>query len=208
MLLSWLDLAHITIARYNTSNYCNKVLYLHTEPGEWCIQRPWVCRPPETGIPRSHRARFIHLPRSKCCTPTHHRKLWSGTDDQLNKLSMFWSTSVKLCSNYLVASFVSPVWLKVIEVWLDLICQIATKATVRAGAFMGIGSLGELRISKNKIDRIEDFSLPNAVGKLVLKGNHILDIPSPRALANLDAERVLWQITVTLRAGYWRIFGR
>ena len=56
---------------------------------------------------------------------------------------------------------------------------------------MGIGSLGELRISKNKIDRIEDFSLPNAVGKLVLKGNHILDIPSPRALANLDAERVL-----------------
>lgn len=55
---------------------------------------------------------------------------------------------------------------------------------------MGIGSLGELRIAKNKIDRIEDFSLPNAVGKLVLKGNHILDIPSPRALANLDAERV------------------
>ena len=55
---------------------------------------------------------------------------------------------------------------------------------------MGIGSLGELRISKNKIDRIEDFSLPNAVGKLVLKGNHILDIPSPTALANMDAERV------------------
>ena len=55
---------------------------------------------------------------------------------------------------------------------------------------MGIGSLGELRISKNKIDRIEDFSLPNAVGRLILKGNHILDIPSPRALSKLDAERV------------------
>jgi len=55
---------------------------------------------------------------------------------------------------------------------------------------VGIGSLGELRISKNKIDRIEDFSLPNAVGRLILKGNHILDIPSPRALSKLDAERV------------------
>ena len=65
-----------------------------------------------------------------------------------------------------------------------------SKATVRAGAFVGIGSLGELRMSKNKIDRIEDFFLPNAVGRLILKGNHILDIPSPTALAKLNAERV------------------
>ena len=155
MLLSWLDLAHITIARYNTSNYCNKVLYLHTEPGEWCIQRPWVCRPPETGIPRSHRARFIHLPRSKCCTPTHHRKLWSGTDDQLKKLSMFWSTSVKLCSNYLVASFVSPVWLKVIEVWLDLIVKLLPRRQFGpehswASEALGNSGFQKIRLTESK----------------------------------------------------------
>ena len=71
--------------------------------------------------------------------------------------------------------------------------RIITKAVVRAGAFMGIRNLEELLIANNKIDRIEDFSLPNAVGRLVLKGNHILNIPSPRALSNLNAEKV-WKL--------------
>ncbi len=47
-----------------------------------------------------------------------------------------------------------------------------------------------MRIANNKIDRIEDFSLPDEVGSLVLKGNHVLDIPSPKALENMDASKV------------------
>ena len=63
-------------------------------------------------------------------------------------------------------------------------------ATIRANAFMGIASLRELRIANNKIDRIEDFAIAAGVGSLVLKGNHILDIPSPLALSHIDADKV------------------
>ena len=51
-------------------------------------------------------------------------------------------------------------------------------------------NIGELKISSNKIDWIEDFSLQNEIGKLTLHGNHILAVPSTRALQNMQVKQV------------------
>ena len=50
----------------------------------------------------------------------------------------------------------------------------------------------ELNIVKNKIDRIEDFSVPppNVIRSINLDGNHILEIPTLEALSNMRVEKV------------------
>lgn len=48
----------------------------------------------------------------------------------------------------------------------------------------------ELKIANNKIDRIEWISISNSVAKLTLKGNHILEIPSPKAMSGLKVREV------------------
>lgn len=50
----------------------------------------------------------------------------------------------------------------------------------------------ELQIIKNKIDRIEDFSVPsqNIIQSIHLEGNHILEIPSLSVLKDIRAETV------------------
>lgn len=54
-----------------------------------------------------------------------------------------------------------------------------------------MSNISELKISSNKIDWIEDFSLRGEmVGKLTLHGNHILAVPSQRALKNMQVKQV------------------
>ncbi|TRY73791.1 hypothetical protein TCAL_01945, partial [Tigriopus californicus] len=50
---------------------------------------------------------------------------------------------------------------------------------------LGMSAIGELNISNNKIDRIEDLSISEEVANLTLSGNHILQIPPPNTLANI-----------------------
>jgi hypothetical protein len=52
-------------------------------------------------------------------------------------------------------------------------------------------SIGELRIANNKIDRIEDFSIPNTVHTLSLHGNHILEIPTAVAMSKINVNQVV-----------------
>ena len=51
----------------------------------------------------------------------------------------------------------------------------------------------EIRIVSNKIDRIEDYALPsqNTVRRLILEGNHILEVPSLSALEDIQVEKVV-----------------
>ncbi len=63
-------------------------------------------------------------------------------------------------------------------------------ATIRRGAFHGMERIGELKIANNKIDRIENLSISEEVRKLTLKGNHILEIPSPDALGDIRVRQI------------------
>ena len=98
---------------------------------------------------------------------------------------------------YLDLDELAPFTFRGLKAVRKLTIENSDLATVKSGAFRGIHSLGELRIANNKIDRIEDFSLPEEVGSLILEGNHILEIPSPKALENIDATKVT--VTKNLR---------
>ena len=63
-------------------------------------------------------------------------------------------------------------------------------ATVRERAFEGMERIGEVRIANNKIDRLEDLSIGEEVRKLTLRGNHVLEIPSPGAIRNIRVRQV------------------
>ncbi len=54
----------------------------------------------------------------------------------------------------------------------------------------GLERVGELKIAHNKIDRIEDFSISNEVSRLTLRGNHVLEIPTPDAMENIQVSNV------------------
>ena len=59
--------------------------------------------------------------------------------------------------------------------------------------FKGMTAVEEIRIVSNKIDRIEDYALPsqNTVRRLILEGNHILEVPSLSALEDIQVEKVV-----------------
>ena len=59
--------------------------------------------------------------------------------------------------------------------------------------FVGMTAVEEIRIVSNKIDRIEDYALPsqNTVRRLILEGNHILEVPSLSALEEIQVEKVV-----------------
>ena len=56
----------------------------------------------------------------------------------------------------------------------------------------GMSEVEELNIVKNKIDRIEDFSIPspNVIRSITLDGNHILEIPTLAALSEMRVDKV------------------
>jgi len=64
-------------------------------------------------------------------------------------------------------------------------------ATVKEWAFSGVQRIGELKIANNKIDRIEGLSVGSEVRRLTLQGNHILEIPSPEAMAKIRTKEVI-----------------
>ena len=51
-------------------------------------------------------------------------------------------------------------------------------------------NIGELKIANNKIDSLEGFSVPEEVDRLVLKGNHILEVPAPAAISDIKVKNV------------------
>ena len=56
----------------------------------------------------------------------------------------------------------------------------------------GMSEVEELNIVKNKIDRIEDFSIPspNVIRSINFEGNHLLEIPTLESLSNMRVEKV------------------
>ena len=62
----------------------------------------------------------------------------------------------------------------------------------------GMSEVEELNIVKNKIDRIEDFSIPspNVIRSINLDGNHILEIPTMAALRDMRVEKVLSSVSI------------
>ena len=50
----------------------------------------------------------------------------------------------------------------------------------------------EIRITSNKIDRIEEHAFPsrNTVTSLILEGNHVLEVPPLSALEDIEVEKV------------------
>ena len=63
----------------------------------------------------------------------------------------------------------------------------------------------ELNIVKNKIDRIEDFSVPspNVIRSINLDGNHILEIPTLEALSNMRVEKVTHQNKLIIKSSFY-----
>ena len=72
--------------------------------------------------------------------------------------------------------------------------NVATNAIdMLMNLFVGMTAVEEIRIVSNKIDRIEDYALPsqNTVRRLILEGNHILEVPSLSALEEIQVEKVV-----------------
>ena len=57
---------------------------------------------------------------------------------------------------------------------------------------LGMTEVDEIRITSNKIDRIEEHAFPsrNTVTSLILEGNHVLEVPPLSALEDIEVEKV------------------
>lgn len=91
---------------------------------------------------------------------------------------------------YLDLTEMSPFTFRGLKSVRMLTIENSDLATIRKRAFHGMSNIGELKIANNKIDRIEDLSIPEEVANLTLKGNHILQIPPPSSLENIRVTSV------------------